>query len=62
MAITTVLFYVIARQRWHWPALRARSLAGAFLAIDLAFFGANVVKIAHAAGCRSRSAAASSCS
>jgi KUP system potassium uptake protein len=46
MAITTVLFYVIARQRWHWSALRAGTLAGAFLAVDLAFFGANIIKIA----------------
>jgi KUP system potassium uptake protein len=46
MTITTVLFYVIARQRWHWSALWAGALAGAFLTIDLAFFGANVVKIA----------------
>src|SRR6266481_7990177 len=46
MAVTTVLFYVIARQRWHWSALRAGALAGAFLVIDLAFFGANIIKIA----------------
>jgi KUP system potassium uptake protein len=47
MTVTTVLFYVIARQRWHWSAVRAGALAGAFLAIDLAFFGANIIKIAH---------------
>ena len=45
MTITTVLFYAIARQRWHWSALWASALAGAFLAIDLAFFGANIVKL-----------------
>jgi len=47
MTITTVLFYVIARQRWHWSLLRAGALAGAFLTIDLAFFGANIIKIAE---------------
>ena len=47
MTITTVLFYAIARQRWHWSALWASALAGAFLAIDLAFFGANIVKLAR---------------
>jgi KUP system potassium uptake protein len=47
MAVTTVLFYVIARQRWHWSAVRAGALAGAFLAIDGAFFGANIIKIRH---------------
>jgi KUP system potassium uptake protein len=46
MAITTVLFYVLARQRWRWPAMGAGTLAGAFLAIDLAFFGANIIKVA----------------
>ena len=45
MAITTILFYVVARHRWHWPAWKAASLAGVFLGIDLAFFGANVIKI-----------------
>ena len=47
MAITSVLFYAIARDRWHWSALRAGTLAGAFLAIDLAFFVANMLKIAR---------------
>jgi KUP system potassium uptake protein len=47
MAITTLLFSVIARQRWHWPRVSVIALAGAFLAIDLAFFGANVTKIAR---------------
>jgi KUP system potassium uptake protein len=45
MAITTVLFYVVARHRWRWTALRAGGLALLFLAVDLAFFGANVIKI-----------------
>ncbi len=45
MAITTVLFNVIARDRWQWSALRAGALAGAFLAIDLSFCGANIIKI-----------------
>jgi KUP system potassium uptake protein len=47
MAVTTVLFYVIARQRWHWSAVGAGALAGVFLAIDLAFFGASLIKIEH---------------
>jgi KUP system potassium uptake protein len=45
MAITTVLFYVLARSRWNWSLLQAGSLALIFLAIDLAFFGANALKI-----------------
>ncbi len=47
MAITSVLFYIIAHRRWRWSRLRAGSLVGVFLAIDLAFLAANVVKIEH---------------
>jgi len=47
MAVTTVLFYVIARRRWRWSVVRAGALTGAFLTIDLAFLGANVIKIEH---------------
>ena len=47
MAITTILFYIVARQRWRWPVWKAGGLALVFLAIDLAFFGANVLKIAQ---------------
>ena len=45
MAITTILFYVIARTRWRWSRLHAGALAAAFLAIELAFLGANLLKI-----------------
>ena len=45
MAITTILFYVIARDRWRWSRPRAAIIAGVFLLVDLAFFTANVVKI-----------------
>ena len=47
MLITTVLFYVVARRRWHWPAAAALPIAAFFITIDLAFFGANMLKIAH---------------
>jgi KUP system potassium uptake protein len=47
MLITTILFYVVARQRWHWPAAAALPIAAFFITIDLAFFGANMLKIAH---------------
>jgi len=47
MAITSVLFYIIAHRRWRWSRLRAGSLVGLFLAIDVAFLAANVVKIEH---------------
>jgi KUP system potassium uptake protein len=47
MAITTLLFYAVARTRWQWSALRAGALAAVFLGIELTFFAANVLKIAH---------------
>jgi KUP system potassium uptake protein len=47
MAITTVLLFVVTRQIWGWSPLRALLLMGAFLVIDLAFFGANMIKVAH---------------
>jgi KUP system potassium uptake protein len=45
MAITTVLFYVIARTRWKWSRPQAGALAAAFLAIEVAFLGANLLKL-----------------
>ncbi len=47
MAVTTILFYLLARSRWNWSLLKAGSLAAFFLVIDLAFFGANALKILH---------------
>ncbi|MEN3368865.1 MAG: system potassium uptake protein [Verrucomicrobiota bacterium] len=47
MLITTILFYVVARRRWHWPAAFALPAAAFFISIDLAFFGANMIKVAH---------------
>ena len=47
MLITTILFYVVARRRWSWPAPLALTVAAFFVTIDLAFFGANMLKIAH---------------
>jgi KUP system potassium uptake protein len=47
MLITTVLFYLVARRRWHWPAAVAIPVTAFFIAIDLAFFGSNMIKLAH---------------
>ncbi|MGE0438869.1 MAG: potassium transporter Kup [Gemmatimonadales bacterium] len=47
MAITTVLFAHVARYRWQWPLWRVISLTAVFLLVDMAFFGANLVKFAH---------------
>lgn len=45
MVITTLLFYVVARQRWGWSRWLAGGLTAGFLVIDLAFWGANLIKI-----------------
>ncbi len=47
MVITTLLAYLVAREQWHWSAWRAGLVTAGFLSIDLAFFGANLAKIAH---------------
>jgi KUP system potassium uptake protein len=47
MVITTVLLGVVAREKWGWGLPPALALTGFFLVIDLAFFGANVIKIPH---------------
>ncbi len=47
MAITSLLFYEICVLRWKWPKWQALSLTGFFLVIDLAFLGANVLKVAQ---------------
>jgi len=47
MAITTLLFLVVAAARWNWPLWQAVSLTVAFLAMDLAFLGSNALKIGH---------------
>jgi KUP system potassium uptake protein len=45
MAVTSLLFYLVARHRWRWPAWQAGGLAALFLAVDLAFLAANLVKV-----------------
>ena len=47
MAVTTVLFHMLARRRWGWSRWSALAVAGGFLLIDGVFFAANVVKIAR---------------
>ena len=47
MVITAVLLQVVATERWGWSPALAYLVTGIFLAIDLAFFGANALKIAH---------------
>jgi len=45
MSITTLLFHRVMRDLWRWPRWRSWPLTTVFLAADLSFFFANVVKI-----------------
>ena len=45
MIITVLLLYVVMTERWRWPKPAAVAILVLFLTIDLAFFGANALKI-----------------
>jgi len=45
MAIDTVLFVIVAWRMWKWHPLLVLAVLVFFLTIDLAFFGANTLKI-----------------
>ena len=46
MVITSLLFFVLVKDHWRWNLAVALLVSGAFLTVDLAFFGANILKIA----------------
>src|SRR6202048_3588399 len=45
MLLTTALLYNVMRGRWRWPVASALTASGLFLAVDFAFFAANLFKI-----------------
>ncbi len=45
MVVTTVLLFVVERERWGWGLGAGVAFTAFFLAVDLAFWGANIVKI-----------------
>jgi KUP system potassium uptake protein len=47
MVITTILFYAVERRRWKWRRWPALLLCATFLVVDVSFFGANLIKVAH---------------
>lgn len=49
MLITTIIFYVVAKERWGWSGLAAGTLSGFFFLVDFSFFSANTSKIFHGA-------------
>jgi KUP system potassium uptake protein len=49
ITITTILFFIIVRHRWHRPLWLAILGAAGFLVVELAFFSANLTKLTHGA-------------
>ncbi len=47
MTMTTLLAVVVARRRWKWSMPTVILVGVLFLIIDLSFFGANLLKVAH---------------
>ncbi|KZE33278.1 KUP system potassium uptake protein [Crenobacter luteus] len=47
MVITAILSATVALRNWNWPAYVVAPVLAGFLAIDLPFFSANVLKIWH---------------
>lgn len=45
MIVTTLLLFVVAPQRWGWSPWLTRLVLLGFLTIELAFFGANIIKV-----------------
>jgi KUP system potassium uptake protein len=45
--ITTVLFLVVARLRWHWHKWKLGAVAALFVPMEATFLAANLGKIAH---------------
>ena len=47
MLITTILFYFVARLRFHWNVWQAGLLTALLLIVDVSFFSANLLKLAQ---------------
>ena len=45
MTITTILFSVVMRRLWGWSWWKAGSITVVFLVVDVAFVGANMLKV-----------------
>lgn len=45
MGITSVLYFFVTTRVWNWPLWKALPLVGIFLAFDVAYFGANLLKV-----------------
>jgi len=47
MVVTTLLMLIVAARLWHWKLPWVIAVGVVFLIVDLAFFGANLLKVEH---------------
>jgi KUP system potassium uptake protein len=47
MAITTLIFFRVLTDKWHWKQWKAFALCIPLLVVEAGFLGANIVKIPH---------------
>ena len=45
MAITSIIYFFVVWKIWHWSLWRTALLVGVFLAFDITYFGANLLKV-----------------
>jgi KUP system potassium uptake protein len=46
MTITSCLYFLVLTRNWNWSLWKAVPLVGVFLMFDIAYFGANLLKVA----------------
>jgi KUP system potassium uptake protein len=47
MAITSIMFAIVARERWRWSLAQLGAMLAMFLLFDLGFLAANLLKFSH---------------
>jgi KUP system potassium uptake protein len=45
MIITSLLYFLVITKNWHWPLWKSVPLVTIFLGFDIAYFGANLLKL-----------------
>ncbi|WP_375397756.1 potassium transporter Kup [uncultured Sphingomonas sp.] len=45
MVVTTCLAYIVVRHHWNWGRAASIAIIAPFLALDLVFFGANILRV-----------------
>ncbi|MEQ1547855.1 MAG: potassium transporter Kup [Chakrabartia sp.] len=47
MVVTTCLAFVVVHKLWHWSLAKSVAFTAPFLALDVIFFGANILRVAQ---------------